>query len=267
MNEVTGHHDDAVARGAAMDEDSAARATLRTALDVAAMGSLAASVAHAGNNRLTVILSCLDLLHASRVEDEDLRLALDLATEAARQLATDFGRLLVGLRRQATRPGSTDLSQAVACARRIDAWLHGATLDIELALPAGLLVDMDRDALVSALLRVFLLARRSNTSAVRVVGTALDVPARTTTQPSLRKGRHCRLVFDLMSARLPAPLHAAPAEPGHVVERLDDPDFGLQLAALEACVHGVRGHVVVRDAGDADATRIELYLPGTSGDP
>jgi hypothetical protein len=248
---------------AAAGEDVAkARASLRTTLDAAALGALTASVAHTGNNRLTVILSCLDLLHADNVDPDDLRLALDLATAAAQQLATDFGRLLANVRHPATRPGPVDLGQVLAVAQRLDALLHETPLPIEIEVPEGLLVDLEGDVLVGALLRVLLLARRSDAVAVHCSGEDLDVTARTGT---LRKGRYCRLVMDLVDARLPAALRTAPVEPGHVVERLDEP-LGLQLAALEAYASAARGHVMISEAPEAGGTRVEVYLPASRRD-
>lgn len=245
---------------AAAGEDVAdARATLRATLDAAAMGALTASVAHAGNNRLTVILSCLDLLHAGNVDAEDLRMALDLATGAAQQLATDFGRLLANTRRPATRPDALDLRQALVGAQRLDALLHESALSLDADVPDGLWVDLERDALVAALLRVLLLARRCGAAAVQVSGDELDVAARTAT---LRKGRYCRLTIELAEAQLPAALLMA-VEPGHVTERLDEP-LGLHLAALEAYVSAARGQVLVSEASDTDATRVEVYLPASS---
>jgi hypothetical protein len=245
---------------AAAGEDVAdARATLRTTLDAAAMGALTASVAHAGNNRLTVILSCLDLLHTGNVDADDLRLALDLATGAAQQLATDFGRLLANTRRPTMQPEAVDLRLALAGAQRLDALLHETAMSVDAQVPAELWVDLDRDALVAALLRVLLLARRGGASAVRASGDDLDIPARTA---ALRKGRYCRLSFELVEARLPRALRTV-VEPGHVVERLDEP-LGLQLAALEAYVSASRGQVLLSESTDADSTRVELYLPASS---
>lgn len=245
---------------AAAGEDVAdARATLRATLDAAAMGALTASVAHAGNNRLTVILSCLDLLHAGNVDAEDLRLALDLATGAAQQLATDFGRLLANTRRPAMQQESVDLRQALVGAQRLDALLHEGALVVEVDVPDGLRVDLERDALVAALLRILLLARRCGAGAVQVSGDELDVAARTAT---LRKGRYCRLSVELAEVQLPAALRTA-VDPGHVTERLEEP-LGLQLAALEAYVGAARGQVLVSEAPDTDATRVEVYLPASS---
>jgi hypothetical protein len=259
MSEVTG----TLTLAAAGDEVAEARATLHAMLDSAAIGALTASVAHTGNNRLTVILSCLDLLHAGNVDPDDLRLALDLATAAAQQLATDFGRLLANVRRPTTQPAPVDLCQVLAVAQRLDALLHETPLPVEIDVPEGLLVDLEGDVLVGALLRVLLLARRSGAAAVHGSGEDFSVTARTGT---LRKGRYCRLTMDLVAARLPAALRISPAEPGHVVERLDEP-LGLQLAALETYAGAARGHVMLSEAPDAGATRVEVYLPASRADP
>jgi hypothetical protein len=254
--------DDVPARTSTSADITTVRAALRGALDGAAIGSLTASVVHAGNNRLTVILSCLDLLDAAGIDDEDLRLAITLATSAAQQLAADFGRLLAGVREQSSRAEACDLQQAVHVASRLDAFLHGAGLECDVEVPTGLEAQVERERLVSALLQVFLLARRHAARSLRIRGVSLDVAARTAAQPTLSKGRHCRLVFELVGARFPEVLRRVTAEPGHVVERLDEP-HGLQLAAAEAFVHGVRGHVTVGDDPDGDGTRIDWYLPAS----
>ncbi|HEX6570800.1 MAG TPA: hypothetical protein VF055_02180 [Steroidobacteraceae bacterium] len=253
---------DVPARTSTSADIPAVRAALRDALDGAAIGSLTASVVHAGNNRLTVILSCLDLLEAAGTGDEDLRLAITLATGAAQQLAADFGRLLAGVTEQSSRAEACDLQQAVDVASRLDAFLHGAGLECDVEVPTGLEAKVERERLVSALLHVFLLARRHGARSLRIRGVSLDVAARSAAQPALSKGRHCRLTFVLVGARLPEALRRVTVEPGHVVERLDEP-HGLQLAAVEAFVHGVRGHVTVGDDPDSDGTRIDWYLPAS----
>ena len=258
MSEVSGQAA-ALSLAAVGDEVAEARATLRSTLDAAAVGALTASVAHAGNNRLTVILSCLDLLHAGNVDGEDLRLALDLATGAAQQLATDFGRLLANVRRPTVAAETVDLGLGLVGAQRLDVLLHETALQVDLDVPAGLLVDVERDGLVAALLRVLLLARRCGATSVHARGDEMELAARTQT---LRKGRYCRLTIDLVHGRLPGSLLTTPTEAGHAVARLDEP-LGLQLAALEAYVATVRGVVKVSEAPDADATRVELYLPAS----
>jgi hypothetical protein len=254
--------DDVPARASTSPDIPSVRAALRNALDGAAIGSLTSSVVHTGNNRLTVILSCLDLLDAAGIDDEDLRLAITLATGAAQQLAADFGRLLAGVREQSTRAEACDLQQAVHVASRLDAFLHGAGLECDVDVPTGLEARVEHERLLSALLHLFLLARRHGARSVRIRGASLDVAARTPAQPALSRGRHCRLVFELSGARLPDALRRATAEPGHVVERLDEP-HGLQLATVEAFVHGGRGLVTVADEPGSEGTRIDWYLPAS----
>ena len=243
MSDVTGPPG-TLTLAAAGDDVADARATLRTTLDAAAMGTLTASVAHAGN-----------------VDAEDLRLALDLATGAARQLATDFGRLLANTRRPTMHPELVDLRQALIGAQRLDALLHETGLVVDMDVPDGLCVDLERDSLVAALLRVLLLARRCGATVVQVSGDQFEVTARTAT---LRKGRYCRMSIELAETQLPAALRTG-VEPGHVTERLVEP-LGLQLAALEAYVSAARGQVLVSEAPDTDATRVEVYLPASARD-
>ena len=117
----------------------------------------------------------------------------------------------------------------------LDAFLHGAGLECDVEVPAGLEAKVERERLVSALLRVFMLARRHAARSLRIRGASLDVAARTAAQPALRKGRYCRLEFELVGARSARGAASSHRRAGHVVERLDEP-HGLQFAAVEAFV-------------------------------
>ena len=237
------------------------RDVLRGALDSAAVGSLVTSLVHSGNNRLTVILSCLDLLDGADVSAEDVRAAIALATGAAQQLATDFSTLLTGVRRRAPQPATVELAPAVQSAIRLDAFLHDSGLQAVSDVPAGLAVEVERGRLEAALLRLWVFGRRRGARAIRVGGRPLEVEARTAARPALRKGRYCCLEVDLVGASLPDLLVHETAEPGHVVERLGDPD-GLEYAAVEAFVGSLRGHLTAH--AERDRVRIELYLPASN---
>ena len=230
------------------------RDALRSLLESAAAGSLMGSVVHAGNNRLTVILSCLDLLNGANVADEDLRSAIALASGAAQQLADDFATLLGGVRRRAPPAGTVELGAALQRARSLDAVLHGRALPGPCDVADGVEVGADPDQLVATLLRLYVFARRRGAGAVRVRVRALEVEARSADRPYLRKGRYAHLEFALEGAELPPALSRPPAEYGHVVGRLADPD-GLEFAAIEAFTGALRGHL------QATTAAVELFLP------
>jgi hypothetical protein len=233
---------------------------LRSELERAALGSLLTTAVHGGNNRLTVILTALDLLRDPRASPEDVQAALGLAAGAARQLADEFGLLLAGARR-ATEPAvPLDLAEAVQSACRLDALLHDGPLDLQLDLAQDLTVETARARFEATLLQVFVLARRRGASAVRLRSYGLEVAARTAERPALRKGRYSVLEFRLPGVTLPETLQRGGADPVAALGRLSHAD-GPQVAAVEAYVAALRGQLVVRD--EADGTALELYLPVT----
>ena len=243
----------------ALQDPQALRDALRDLLDGAAVGSLLATVAHAGNNRLTVILSCLDLLAGADIADEDLRSAIALATGAAQQLANEFRALLEGERR-GTRPAQAiGLGRTLRRVATLDAFLHGDdSIVVTGEVPQGLDVDAERERLVSTLLRLCTIARRRGARSIRIGAGALEVEARGADRPGLRKGRYCRLELEIVGVAWPGV--RASAEPGRVVAHLGEAD-GLELAAAEAFVAALRGHMATR-AG-IGSTVIELCLPAS----
>ena len=243
----------------ALQDPQALRDALRDLLDGAAVGSLLATVAHAGNNRLTVILSCLDLLAGADIADEDLRSAIALATGAAQQLANEFRALLEGERR-GTRPAQAiGLGRTLRRVATLDAFLHGDdSIVVTGEVPQGLDVDAERERLVSTLLRLCTIARRRGARSIRIGAGALEVEARGADRPGLRKGRYCRLELEIVGVAWPG-LRAS-AEPGRVGAHLGKAD-GLELAAAEAFVAALRGHMATR-AG-IGSTVIELCLPAS----
>lgn len=245
----TGDHDAPVAAGQgtnaaggqAIADLQVLRDALHDLLDAAGVGSLLASVAHAGNNRLTVILSCLDLLAGADVGDEDRRSAIALATGAAQQLADEFGSLLAGARRNAPPLEPVDLEWALRRVVVLDSFLHGGSVVTAYEAAPGLEVDVERERLVATLLRLCTLARRRGARSIRIGAATLDVGARTADRPSLRKGRYCRIEFEVVGA-----------------ESLGESDE-LEYAAVEAFVAALRGHVATTPG--LGSTVIELCLP------
>ncbi|HET9695129.1 MAG TPA: hypothetical protein VFP48_12170 [Steroidobacteraceae bacterium] len=239
------------------------REALGDLLDQAAVGSLLASAAHAGNNRLTVILSCLDLLGAAGIGDEDLRAAVGLATGAAQQLANEFSSLLEAAHRNAPPAQAVDLGEALRRVRILDRLLHGDTVALECVVAPGLEVDVERESLVAALLRLVVLARRRGVQSIRIGGGVFEVEARSADHPSLRRGRYCRLEFELAGVSWPQPLPRRTTDAGEVVDRLGDLD-GLEYAAVEAFVAALRGQAST--TSKPGVTRVVLYLPASIRD-
>ena len=227
--------------------------------DLAAVGSLTAPFAHGANNRLMVVLSCLDMIGTEGSSSEDSSKAVELANGAARRLADDMSALLAGVRRQLSQPQRLQLSDAVMRARRTFAQLPGPELAIVSKVPAGLEVHVDADRVEEALLRLMSFARRRGASKVAITGAQITIEARTAAPPMLRKGRYCRLELELIGATMTERLLRASPEPGHVTDRLLDPD-GLELAAVESFVVGLRGHMLA-SGGAGESPRVALYLP------
>jgi two-component system cell cycle sensor histidine kinase/response regulator CckA len=227
--------------------------------DLAAVGSLTAPFAHGANNRLTVVLSCLDMIGTAGLSSEDSHKAVELANGAARRLADDMSALLAGVRRQVSRPQRLQLRESISRARRTFAHLPGPELTIVSNVPAGLEVQLDADRLERALLRLMSFARRRGAATLVFTGEEVTIEARTAQRPMLRKGHYCRLELELIGATLTERLLRASAEPGHVTDRLLDPD-GLELAAVESFVVGLRGQLLASEAAGA-SPRIAVYLP------
>ena len=248
------------ATGQAVADLQVLRDTLRDLLDGAGVGSLLASVAHAGNNRLTVILSCLDLLAGADIGDEDLRSAIALATGAAQQLANDFSSLLAGVRTNASPVEAVDLEWALRRVAVLDAFLHGGEVVTGFEGASGLEVDVERERLVAALLRLCTIARRRGARSIRIRAGRLEVEARTAERPSLRRGRYCRVEMEIVGAAWPAEASPPSVESGPFLAHLGDAD-GLEHAAVQAFVAALRGHVVTTIG--PGSTLVELCLPAS----
>ena len=227
--------------------------------DLAAVGSLTALFAHGANNRLTVILSCLDMLGMPGIPAEDTGKAVELANGAARRLAVDMSALLAGARRQVAQPEIVHLRESVRRASNTFRQLPGAELQVLAEIAGGLDVLVDPDRVEAAILRVLCFARRRGACAVTLTGEEILIESPSSKRPMLRKGRYARLDAELIGATLSERLLRVSPEPGHVTDRLLDPD-GLELAAVESFVIGLRGQLeMVADSGTNP--RIRLYLP------
>src|SRR5512144_959412 len=88
------------------------RDMLRHLQDPAAIGTLMAMFAHAANNRLTVILSCLDVLGATGLAATDAQAALELARGASTELTRELAALQAAMHRHEPEPGRVELLDA-----------------------------------------------------------------------------------------------------------------------------------------------------------
>lgn len=235
------------------------RQALAAQQDIAAVGSLAASFAHGANNRLTVILTSLDVVETAGLPDDDSRKAAALANEAALQLADDLRSLLAGARRRVAQPRLVELQDAIAEAQDLFRQLPGGALPIVADIPAGLTVRADPERLATALMYLLEFARRRGATAVNMTGANMRVDVRSAENPMLRTGRYCCLDVELVRGTLTERLVQPGREPGPALDRLLDPD-GLELAAVEAFAHALRGQLVAQRWSMANP-RLQLYLP------
>lgn len=248
------------ARRRAQNRERLLLETLRGVADTAALGSLLRSFAHAGNNRLTVILACLDVLDSADLNDEDKRAAVRLALGSARQLADELALLQAAGRRDTRERRPRNIAAALEQTQRLQDLLGGERpLRMSFEASPDLTVECEDGRLELALLRLCLFARRRQATALHVRGVALELETRDPRLPSLRPGRYCQLEFRFDGATLPPVLCEALAEHGHVAYRLREPD-GLEFAAVEAFAASQQGLARASSAAEAVPV-VELILP------
>lgn len=244
------------------DDAGELRAAIVAMHDQAALGSLAGSFSHGVNNRLTVVLSCLEMLKDSACLDPEAGRAVDLAFDSANRLVGDVRALLAGTHRQPVATQEVVMADAVSAAARTFVAIAGMSPSLRVAVPPGLRVVADFGQLRSALVRLFWLARRREAAAVEVTGFEWSVAARLPDQPMLRKGNYGCLDFGFAGKPLAARLLRPGSEHGNVLDRLLEED-GLEFAAVENFATRARG-LLVADGAAGDATRLRLYLPRAS---
>jgi hypothetical protein len=212
------------------------------AFELAALGALLPKFAHDCNNRLTVILSCLDLLGEMQVEDADLKEVFALADDAARQLASEVSTLLGLARRPCAPPEALD---AGAFVEGLVDWMRradGARVEFAGRQPATTptLIVADRDGLLAVLLCVHNLAISRGAHEVRVDASIVDQVAPGNDDLTSRAGRHCRLVCRWSGAEVEPDRH--------------------EFRALVVYLQALRGRVDVATGPDTEL-RVELNLP------
>jgi hypothetical protein len=249
---------DPVARGDAACSDLAEwRDMLRHLQDPAAIGALMAMFAHAANNRLTVILSCLDVLGSEGLAATDARAALELAHGASTDLTRELAALQAAMHRNEPERSRIELRDATRAGVRWHETL-GAAIAVEVDVPVGLQVVAEPGVPSLAVLRLLALAQRCEASAVRIHGDMIEFTSRPRDRSALRPGRYARLQFTCSHMRLTPSLLDTRVGPGQGLDRLHDP-HGLEFAAVEASAAALRGQLLAHSTPDGD--RFELYLP------
>jgi PAS domain S-box-containing protein len=134
---------------------------LRQAQKMEAVGQLTGGIAHDFNNTLTGIMGSLELLRRRMPKEPGVTRLLDGATAAANRAARLTGQLLSFSRRQHLHPEILDPAVVIEEMRELLARTLGEriTLNIEAPAQPGLLCEVDRNQLESALLNLTLNAR------------------------------------------------------------------------------------------------------------
>lgn len=134
-------------------------ATLRHALKMEAVGTLAGGIAHEFNNLLTVILGYSEMLLSSEAAGP-ARVELDHINTAANQAAALTRQLLAFSRRQMLQPTVVNLTHVVTALAPMLRQVLGESIELVLRLDPGLgLVMVDPGQLDQALLNLTLNAR------------------------------------------------------------------------------------------------------------
>jgi PAS domain S-box-containing protein len=134
-------------------------AALRQAQKIEAVGRLTGGIAHDFNNLLTAVIGSLELLHG-RTLDENARILVERALQAAERGAMLTGQLLAFSRHQRLDATALDLNDLVAASVGMLRSTLGGTIRIEMALDPKLWpVLADRNQLELVLLNLAINAR------------------------------------------------------------------------------------------------------------
>jgi hypothetical protein len=234
---------------------------LRGLLDAATVGAAAAAFAHDANNRLTVLLTGLDLLAAPGSDEQTHAAALRLVTGAAHQLADEVQALLAASHARRTPPERVQIAAAVG--HVVDALealvLAEGPLSFELDVPPGLATEADPGRLELALVHGLRFAYRCGAQGISLRAQALQVPERDPARPWLRRGGYCELRLTMHGASLRDPGLSSETATGDEPPGPEDhaaPEF----AAVAAIVQSLRGVARARRLDPATCV-LELHLP------
>ncbi|NJD18565.1 MAG: PAS domain S-box protein, partial [Gemmatimonadetes bacterium] len=227
-----------------------------------AVGQLTGGVAHDFNNLLTVIIGGLDLALSDPSEEEEKRIALEDAQEAARRGAELTRRLLAFSRKQALRPTSLDPRKLVDDLAPLLKRTLGETVEVETSVaPDAGWCTADRAQMENAIINLALNARdampdggRLTLRCDRVTVTESDL-----TDAEGRPGAYVRISVTDTGLGI-APEH---------LPRIFEPFFttkeigkgsGLGLSMVYGFVQQSGGFVTV-DSEVAKGTSVRLHVP------
>ncbi len=162
-------------RRRAGEEKFALQAQLMQAQKMAAVGRLAAGVAHDFNNQLVVILGYCDMLACTLDEGDPRRDLLDEIARAGERANATTSHLLSFSRRQLLRPEPTDLGQVLAEMRSPVATMVGEDIAFSVeAQPGCRPVLVDRAGLQQSLMNLVVNARDAMPGGGRLMVAARD---------------------------------------------------------------------------------------------
>ncbi|MGU3420708.1 PAS domain S-box protein [Methylobacterium sp. D54C] len=151
------------AAGRDITERRALEEQLRQSQKLEAVGQLTGGVAHDFNNLLTVIKSSTDLLKRPNLVEERRLRYVGAISDTVDRAAKLTAQLLAFARRQALRPETFAVNQAVAALADMVGTLTGARVNVQLDLPAGepqdLHVNADPSQFDTALVNLVVNAR------------------------------------------------------------------------------------------------------------
>jgi PAS domain S-box-containing protein len=247
----------------AVAEREAATSQLREAQKLETLGQLTGGLAHDMNNLLTPIIGTLDLLDR-RYGNSDARTAaaIERAIQSAERAKTLVSRMLGFARRQTLEARAVHLPDLIEGMRDLIASSIGATVELELALPAGLPpVLADANQLELAVLNLCINAKDAMPDGGRIVidAAAEDKPA---SLPLLDEGYVRLSVTDTGGGMGPATLEKA-IEPFFSTKEVGK-GTGLGLSMVHGFANQSDGAFVL-SSRLGKGTRADLYLPACSG--
>jgi signal transduction histidine kinase len=231
---------------------------LRHVQKIESIGELTGGVAHDFNNLLTAVLGNLELLRKRLPDNPATDRLIEGAMQGAQRGAALTQRLLAFARRQALEPKPVDLAELVRGMTDLLRRSIGPTVEIQIALPAGLPAALaDANQIELALLNLAVNARDAMPGG-GTVSIGLSI-AESGTAPDLDAGRYLRLsVVDTGVGMDAATLRRA-IEPFFSTKEVGK-GTGLGLSMIHGLAQQLKGALrLYSELGKG--TRAELWLP------
>src|SRR5580658_9596059 len=233
-----------------------AKADLRDAQKLAAIGRLAGGIAHDFNNLLHVIVSYTDILHRRVARDwkaldsiEQVRRACARATDLAQQL-------LIFSRQQLVDPPVLDLSEVVEEAEKMLRPVLGTRVELLVRATRPLDgVKIDRGSLEQVIMNLVVNAR----DAMPKGGKVFLATARALLADARGHGAYVMLAVSDQGTGMDAATRARVFEPFFTTKG-PGKGTGLGLATVRVIVEQVGGFVDLRSE-PGKGTTVEVYLP------